>query len=245
MAENLPLADELSVVFARMSGLLLSEETVASALQLVTSLAQQTVGGTVCSGVTLIDGQGHKTTAAASDALAERADALQYELDEGPCLAAWARQEVVRVDDISTDRRWPRWGRAVQPLGLQAALSAPMVTADSPLGAIKVYADRPGAYDDRDERVLQLFAAQAGILLSNMQSLESAQRLSDGLQDALRSRDVIGTAKGILIARDGISEDTAFAMLVSVSQRENAKLRTVAERLVAAVTRSGGPPDLP
>ncbi len=39
----LPLTDELAGVFARMSGLLLSEETVATALGLVSSLARETV----------------------------------------------------------------------------------------------------------------------------------------------------------------------------------------------------------
>lgn len=39
MDHDLPLADELAAVSARMSGLLLSRETVGSALTLVTSLA--------------------------------------------------------------------------------------------------------------------------------------------------------------------------------------------------------------
>ena len=55
MAQDLPLTEELSAVFARMSGLLLSEETVSTAVRLVTSLAQDCIPGTVGAGVTLID----------------------------------------------------------------------------------------------------------------------------------------------------------------------------------------------
>ena len=36
---------------------------------------------------------------AASDPLVERADALQYQFDSGPCLTAWRDQVTVRVDD--------------------------------------------------------------------------------------------------------------------------------------------------
>ena len=119
MPADLPLADELSAVFARMSGLLLSEETVATALRLVTSLATDTIPGTVGAGVTLIDETGRKSTTGASDPLVERADSLQYELGHGPCLTAWAGRTVVRIDDIAADPRWPEWSAAVEPLGLR------------------------------------------------------------------------------------------------------------------------------
>src|SRR4051794_24970297 len=115
MPADLPLAAELSAVYARMSGLLLSEETVNTALRLVTSLAADTIPGTAGAGVTLVDDGGRKTSAGASDPLVERADSLQYELDEGPCLTAWAQRALIRIDDIPADRRWPQWSAAVEP----------------------------------------------------------------------------------------------------------------------------------
>jgi GAF domain-containing protein len=237
MPADLPLADEMSAVYARMSGLLLSEETVRTALRLVTSLAADTIPGTAGAGVTLVDDCGRKASAGASDPLVERADALQYELGQGPCLTAWAQRAVIRVDDIPADPRWRQWSAAVEPLGLRASLSAPLVAGDVALGAIKVYADRPSAYDARAEGVLTLFAAQAAILLANVQSYEKAQRLSGELRDVLRGRDVIGMAKGVLIARNSVDEDVAFAMLTSTAQREHRKLRDVAQSLIKSAGR--------
>jgi len=237
MDQDLPLADEMAAVYARMSGLLLSQETVSTALQLVTTLAVETVPGSVGAGVTLIDERGRRTSAASTDGLVEQADGLQYQLDEGPCLSAWAQRAVVRIDDTADEDRWSRWCGAVQPLGLRSALSAPLVAADTALGAIKVYAREPAAYDDRSENLLTLFAAQAAILLSNVQTHERAQQLSNGLKEALISRDVIGQAKGILMSQDGIDADAAFALLAAASQREQRKLRDVADDLVRSVER--------
>lgn len=238
MAQNLPLADELVGVFARMSSVLLSQETVSTALRLVTALAVETVPGSVGAGVSLLDERGRRSSAAATDPVVEQADAMQYELEEGPCLTAWSAQVVVRVDDTAlADERWPRWCAAVQPLGLRSALSAPLVAGDTALGAMKVYAREPGAYGVRAEELLTLFAAQAAILLSNVQTHERAQQLTDSLKDALASRDVIGQAKGILMSQDGVDADTAFAMLAAVSQRENRKLRDVAQNLTRSVER--------
>lgn len=237
MKSDLPLAAELSAVFARMSDFLLSEETVATALRLVTALAKDTIPGTIGSGVSLFDERGRKTSAAASDPVVEAADSIQYQLNEGPCLVSWADGIVIRIDDTRVEDRWPRWCPRAVELGMRASLSAPLIAADVPLGAMKVYSDQAATYDERSERLLGLFAAQAAILLANMQSFQSAQRLTDSLKQALRSRDLIGTAKGIVMARDGVDEETAFAMLVSVSQRENRKLREVAETLVQSTVR--------
>lgn len=115
---------------------------------------------------------------------------------------------------------------------MRSSLSAPLVCADVALGAMKVYSDQPEAYDKRSEHLLGSFAARAAILLANVQSYQEAQRLTDDLKQALRSRDVIGTAKGIVMAKEGIDEAAAFAFLVQISQRRNRKLRDVAEALV-------------
>ena len=52
------------------------------------------------------------------------------------------------------------------------------------------------------------------------------------LRIALKSRDIIGQAKGILMERHGIEADEAFDRLVKMSQETNVKVREVAENLV-------------
>jgi AmiR/NasT family two-component response regulator len=47
----------------------------------------------------------------------------------------------------------------------------------------------------------------------------------------MRTRDIIGQAKGILMERFSITADQAFALLVRVSQSTNRKLADIAEEL--------------
>ena len=54
-------------------------------------------------GVSVIDERGRRSSGS-TDARVREADNLQYELDEGPCLKAAATRELVRVDDLTTDR---------------------------------------------------------------------------------------------------------------------------------------------
>ena len=239
-AAGIPLADELAGVFARMSGLLLSEETVETSLALLSSLAHETVTGSCGAGVSVIEG-GRRTAAGSTDERVREADGLQYELDEGPCLAAADLRELVVVDDLHQERRWPRWAAAVVPLGLHAALSAPLVAGDTVLGAIKVYADQPGAFDARGRQLLALFSAQAALLVANLQSAERAKRLSDGMRQAVRDRDLVGMAKGVLIGRHGVDEDAALRMLVARSQQEGILLAGAARAVVDSAVRRRRP----
>lgn len=74
---------------------------------------------------------------------------------------------------------------------------------------------------------------------------ERIGRLEDrvhGLSQALRSRDVIGQAKGVLIAHLQIDADAAFAVLVRYSQHTNTQLAEIAAALVARVRDRGPAP---
>ena len=232
----LPLADELSVVSARLSGLLLSEETVANALGLVSSLLLATVPEAVGAGVSIMDRSGRRTSGA-TDPLVERADALQYDLDEGPCLAAAAGRTLVRADDLRADPRWPRWAPAATELGLLSSLSAPLVAGERALGALKVYGGGPGAFTAHDAQVLTLSAAQAALLVTHVTARERSRRASDDLRRAVAARDVVSTAKGVLMARHGVGEETALAMLLSRSGGDAGTLRQAARMVVDSAVR--------
>ena len=118
---------------------------------------------------------------------------------------------MVRIDDTTTDGRWPRWNDAASGLGVRSVLSAPLLMREESIGAMKVYCDRPHNYGPHDEHVMRLLAAQAAILLANSQSLREARRLSRQLTEALASRDAVAQATGVLLARGATSPQDAFA----------------------------------
>lgn len=233
---QVPLADELAGVFARMSGLLLSEETVETALGLLSSLARETVPRSSGAGVTVIDERDRRSSGS-TDPRVQEADGLQYELDEGPCLTAASDRELVRIDDVTEDRRWPRWAAAVVGLGVRSAMSAPMIAGDRSLGAIKVYAEEPGAFDERSEQLLTLFSAQAAVLVANVQHHERAQRLSVSMREAFRGRDLVCTAKGVLMGRHAVDEATAFGMLLARGQQDGTTVAQAARAIVDSAVR--------
>lgn len=239
MSAGLPLADEITAVFAKASRLLLTEDTVAHALKLITDAATAAVPGAIGAGVSLLGNLGQRRTAAASDASVQEADALQYELGEGPCITAWASGQSVLAGNVDADHRWPRWAPAAAALGVSSSVSSPLLAGGAALGVVKVYG-RPGnPFGPRTVHLLELFAAQASLFVVHVQAREAALALSDRLRDSLGQRDTINMAKGLLMARTGDSEDGAFRQLIALSSQSRKPLVQVAAELLASAGPAG------
>lgn len=68
------------------------------------------------------------------------------------------------------------------------------------------------------------------------------QQEVENLKRALETREVIGMAKGILMAKERCHPDAAFDMLRRASQRENRKLVELAAQIVEQNARKTGRP---
>lgn len=239
MGKSLPIADELAAAAANAAGLLMSEATVAETLKLITAAAKTSVPFALGAGATLIDANARPTSAAASDQIVEQADALQYDLEQGPCLSAWATGETIVVQDIAGDERWPEWSRVVGPLAVASSISVPLKSSSESFGAVKVYAAVSQAFTERSRAVLELLAKQASVLLEHAITAEQAKKVSDELRNTLHSRDVIGMAKGIIMERHGVAAEDAVRLLMKQAVAEGRTLGELAARLVEAPTPQG------
>ena len=131
------------------------------------------------------------THATSNDALRE-IDALQHDLDEGPCLDALRDNHTVRSDDLSKDDRWPSWGpRVVERLGLLSSVSYRLYSKEKELGALNLYGTEASAFTDEDVHDGLALAAHVGVALAAAQKVQQ-------LETALGGRTVIAQATGIL-----------------------------------------------
>jgi GAF domain-containing protein len=164
------------------------------------------------------------TSQSPSGELPQRVDALQAEVGEGPCMDAVFKEKVVRVPDVASETRWPKFARRAAEAGAASMLSFQLWVEGDNLGALNLYGRKPHAFTDESEQIGLLFVAHAAVAMAG------AQR-HDQLAAGLATRDLIGQAKGILMERYQIDAQKAFALLVRVSQHRNRKLHDVAVEL--------------
>jgi len=192
-------------------------------LDAIAATAVQTVTGAEYAGINLLE-RGHFRPQAVAGRPPVTLDALQQQTGTGPCIDCSREQVIFRVDDMGAETRWPRYAELAVSLGVGAMLCVPLEVDGENLGSVSLYGLRPRCFAGHDDRLAGLFATHAALVLADA-------RRTGQLHAALASRDVIGQAKGILMERERITADAAFARLAASSQRVNRKLAVVAREL--------------
>jgi transcriptional regulator with GAF, ATPase, and Fis domain len=219
-----PLSHDDAAAFARLSHELLSEAASEDTLRRVVTLAVETIGGCDYAGVTLKH-NGRLDTPAATDPLVNRLDRAQYDLNEGPCVAAVRIEDNVLLVDTSTDDRWPRWAPVAAEAGIGSVFSIRLESPQHVVGALNLYSRTVDGFDHEAQLTGPIFAMHASNAIYAASEVEN-------LAVALRTRHLIGLAQGMLMLRYGLDEDQAFRFLTRRSQEQNIKLRVVAESVV-------------
>jgi GAF domain-containing protein len=211
---------------------LLSEESFTQTTDHVVAAAVDLIEGCSSSGISLAHRNGTVETTATTDETGRRADALQQEIGEGPCLDAVWDQEVVLSRDLAEDPRWSTWGpAAVEELGVRSLLCVRLYTnEEDTVGALNLFSTRVDAFDADDEQEALAIAAHAAVAMAAAKELE-------GVRSGLDTRTVIGQATGMVMERYEFEAPRAFGLLVHLSTQSNRKLRDIARDIV---TRRGG-----
>ena len=155
-------------------------------------------------------------------------DDIQRRHREGPCLSSAGQHQIVHVDDLARETRWPKFrAEALKSTPVRSIMGFQLFTTGKSMGALNVFAERPNAFGERTRQLGALFAAYSALVW------DAAQRESQ-FQEALASRDVIGQAKGMIMERYAMDADRAFGMLRQLSHDTNVPLAEVAAKIVDA-----------
>jgi GAF domain-containing protein len=198
-------------------------------LQQITAAAVELLPDVHLSSISILRADGTLSTAAPTDDLLLRLDAEQYRLQEGPCYEAATNTAQIVSHDLDADARFPNYGPAAVAVGIRSQIGMRLFDGPNSQGALNLYSAKAGAFKDLDS-LSALFVHQAG------QAISYAQHI-DTLEEAVRSRTMIGQAVGVVMERYDLNDERAFAFLKRLSSHRNVKLRLVAQELVDEANR--------
>lgn len=210
--------------FAHLSQALAAASDEEARLQIAVDSAVSLVGRCDHAGITINEKRG-LVTRASSDEVVQRANQLQIELGEGPCLDVMRDQETLVSPNLEREHRWPTWAKRVhEDLGVGSMMSLLIYTDPHSFGALSLYAKQGHWFDADDLAIGQALAAHVSVVVS-------AERQIDQLGLALDNRNTIGQAQGILMERLGVGADQALDYLRRISSHTNRKLVDVAAEI--------------
>ena len=220
---------------SRVSQLSVLAQSLASApdedarLTLAVQAAMTIVDHCDHAGITINEKRG-LVTRASSDEVVQRANLLQSELGEGPCLDVVRTQETLVIPDLEQEHRWSTWARRVRDeLDVGSMLSLLLYTEGKSYGALSLYTVRGKHFDADDVATGQALAAHISVIVT-------AERQIEQLGVAIDNRNTIGQAQGILMERLQINADQALDYLRRASSYTNRKLVDVAAEIASTRT---------
>ncbi|MEU6354973.1 GAF and ANTAR domain-containing protein [Streptomyces sp. NPDC047072] len=218
---GLDLAETLTVASQQLHGTINPQGTLRTAVR----LAVHILPGAEHAGISVIErgprAESTRRTVAWTDDVVRSAESGHAVDAQPPYWADLWTAPVVRMEDSEADDG----GRALSALGLRSALSLRLRADKRRLTVLTAYARKPRVFDEMATRIGRLFTAHVSLALDAASEREQ-------LTEAMRTRDLIGQATGILMERLDMDAAEAFESLVRASQRENIKLRDLARRIV-------------
>ncbi len=147
---------ELSQEFAELGRELHGPGDNEAALERMVQLAVKHIGACTGASITVVRGNRGRSLAT-SDPIAARADALQYETEEGPCLRSAEQDANYLLFDVEAESRWPSFCAALrESTPIRSVLSFRLVAGHS--AALNLFAEQPGAFTDDDIDLATVFA---------------------------------------------------------------------------------------
>ena len=220
----------------RIAAIPADDDVVDGALRLVVALARATVAG--ADGVSVsLRRHGRLATVASSDQTIAAMDADQYATGEGPCVDASVAGHWFHSEALDGETRWPEFIPRAQSLGINAILSTPLFATAGPVGALNMYSRTAAAFSPEEQQLAAVFASEASSILTTAGVDVPDEELSNRFHEALRAREIIAQAQGVIMERDGGSEDDAYTVLRTSSMRTNVPLKTCATEVVATTRK--------
>jgi anti-anti-sigma factor len=227
-ASNPSISKVSTTDLRRVTAIPADPDVVDGALRLVVELTRVSVLGADGVSVSLLR-HGELLTVAATDETVIRIDTGQYATGEGPCVDASLQGSCFQTESLDIDTRWPSFTPLARALGITAVWSSPLKASEVPVGSLNMYSRSAPTFDPEAQRTAAVFARKASVILSDAQVDVTDAQLAARFQEALRSREIIATAKGIVMERESLNEDDAFTTLLRQSIKSGVSLLNRAE----------------
>jgi hypothetical protein len=222
---------EVAGLLHELTAELLSADDLPQALDRLAVFIAATVPSVLRCSVTLIT-EGMPLSRAAAGTPGQALDDLQYSAGQGPGLDAARTRELITVQDLPADARWPELGDCARAQGVHSVAAIPLDVRRSSVGSVSLFVAGPHGIVPELLLTAMAIVSQAEILLGEL-----------GRRAALSEGATVDRAAGVIIAQRGCGVREAYGVLRDTAQRLGMDRRAVAERLIAAAAARARTPE--
>jgi GAF domain-containing protein len=217
---------------AELSEILVFDKPLDGTARDVVELARTSLEHCDGVGMQLVDRDG-LSARVFTDARSSQLDALQDQVDDGPCVECLRTGQLYDLEPVTSDERWPSFAAPARRVGLIACLALPLISQDVLLGVLNLYAWPLGGFAGWDRRHCRAFARHASVSLANAQAYARTQDDIAQLRLAVSAPDdLVDQAYGVLMARAKTNLDSAMVELSELAEVQDVTLEGAAQAVL-------------
>jgi hypothetical protein len=188
----------------------------------------------------IIDGR--HDTLEASHRWAASVESLQVTLTDGPCLEVVTSFKPSVEPDLTSPgarRRWPRFAPAAVEQGVAAAFAFPLLTGSVAIGALDVYAARPGDMQLEQVQDALILAGLAGLAVERFDqpsTVTGVDLIAEPAEDWAYA-SIVHNASGMVSERLGVDLDEALLRLRAIAFATERRVDDLARDIVERTMR--------
>ena len=204
-----------------------SDQYLDNILRLIVTVTANVMGSKICS-LWILDERERALTIRATQTMSEEyLKERSLKLGEGVVGYVAQQKKLLSILNVLEEPRFKEKELARKE-GLVSVLSVPLTVKDKVIGVINCYTSYLHEFTETERAVLTAVANQAAICIENTELMVKTKVI----QEELESRKLVEKAKGVLMKRQGLSEDEAFKRIRKVSMDSRKTMREIAEAIL-------------
>ncbi|PIP16242.1 MAG: histidine kinase, partial [bacterium (Candidatus Ratteibacteria) CG23_combo_of_CG06-09_8_20_14_all_48_7] len=133
------------------------------------------------------------------------------------------------VKDVTKEEEY-KYRDIAKKEGLRSLLCVPLAVKNKVIGVINCYTSKPHDFTETEINVLTTIANQAAVAIENTELMVKSRVIKEELE----ARKIIERAKGVLMRKEGLTEEEAYFQLRKYSMDRRKTMREVAEAIILA-----------
>jgi len=208
----------------KVSSTIVSEMYLEDILKIIVAMTAEVMGSKVCS-LMLLNEKGDELKLAATQSLSkDYINKPNVKVGQSISGKAVSDKKPIMVIDVKKDKNY-MFPETAKKEKLCSMLAIPLLVKGKVIGVLNCYTSKKHKFTSREIKLVSAVGNQAAIAIHNRSLAEEKESLATKLEE----RKLVERAKGILMKKEGLSEDDAYRKMQKQSMDSRRSMKEIAE----------------
>jgi signal transduction protein with GAF and PtsI domain len=211
----------------KVSSTIVSEMYLEDILKIIVAMTAEVMGSKICS-LMLLNEKGDELQLASTQSLSkDYLNKPNVKVGQSISGRAVSEKKPITIIDVKKDPKY-MFPEIAKKENLCSMLAVPLMVKGKVIGVLNCYTSKKHKFTSREIKLVSAVGNQVAIAIHNRKLVEEKESLTAKLEE----RKYVERAKGILMKKEGLSEDEAYRKMRKQSMDSRRSMKDIAEAVI-------------